>query len=39
MIFDWNNPIGLGVFFLECTGALLMLATSLWLLSMRVARR
>lgn len=39
MIFDWNNPIGLGLFFLECAGALLMLGTTLWMLSLRATRR
>lgn len=24
MIWDWNNPVGLGVFFVMCAAALLM---------------
>jgi hypothetical protein len=39
MIFDWNNPIGLGLFFMECAAALLMVGAMSLLLSQRIRRR
>jgi hypothetical protein len=36
MVWDWNNPIGLGLFFLMCAATVALLSFSAWLVS-RVA--
>lgn len=33
MVWDWNNPIGLGLFFLMATGAITLLSLALWLIT------
>lgn len=33
MVWDWNNPIGLGLFFLMCAGAVMLLGAAVWLLT------
>lgn len=32
-MFDWNNPVGLGLFLLEATGSLVLIALTAWLTS------
>lgn len=37
MVLDWNNPVGLGLFFLMVAGSLALLALAAWLANKALA--